>query len=135
MRAVRAAPSDNRRTLKKATVGLIGLLFLFAFAGCSEERFVAEVVLSNPTAYTATVKVTDGAGGGALSLATVPPRSEVTVRDVLDQGSTWSFRFAYAGHEEGMRLSSSELESSGWQVVVPESFEATLQERGVVPPP
>lgn len=126
---------SGSRTLKKAAVGLVGLLFLFVFAGCSGERFVDEVVLSNPTAYTVTVKVTDGAGGGALSLATVPAGSDVTVRDVLDQGPTWSFQFAYAGYGEEMLLSHSQLERSGWQVVVPESFETALRDRGVFPPP
>ena len=135
MRAFRTAPSDSGQTLKKAVVGLGGLLLLFAFASCSGERFVDEVVLTNSTAYTVTVKVTDGSGGGALRLATVPARSEVTVREVIDQGSTWSLSLTYAGHEQGMQLSRSQLERSGWQVVIPESFETALRDRGVVPPP
>jgi hypothetical protein len=121
--------------LKKAVVGLTGLLLLFASSSCSGDPFVDEIVLSNPTAYTATVNVTDGTDGGALSLATIPAGSEVTVRDVLDQGATWSFRFAYAGHEEAVQLSRTQLERSGWQVVVPETFETVLRDRGVVPPP
>jgi hypothetical protein len=125
----------KKKKKKKAVVGLIGLLLLFTFAGCSGERFVDEVVLSNPTAYVATVEVNDGAGSGALSLATVPARSEVTVKEVIDQGPTWSFRFTYAGYEEGMRLSRSQLQRSDWHVVIPESFETALRDRGVVPPP
>ena len=115
--------------------GLVGGLVLIASAGCSGEQLVEEVVLSNPTAYTATIEVTDGADGGALSLATVPAGSEVTVQEVIDQGPTWSFRFAYAGHEEGMEISRSQLESSGWEVVVPESFATALRDKGVLPPP
>jgi hypothetical protein len=121
--------------VKKAVVGLLALLLTLVWAGCSSEAFVHEVVIDNPTDFTANVDVTGGERDGWLALGTADPHSERTVEQVLDQGSTWSFRFSYSGYEEVVELSRAELERSGWRVQVPESFATALRDRGVLPPP
>jgi hypothetical protein len=105
-------------------------------AGCSQAAFVDEVTIVNDTAYSANVDVTDGARDGWLGLATVGPESSHTVREVIDQGDIWIFRFDYAGeHAEELEVSRRDLERNEWRVTVPESLEDRLREMGVPPPP
>jgi hypothetical protein len=104
--------------------------------GCSDVAFVDEVTIVNDTAYSANVDVTDGARDGWLGLATVGPESSHTVREVIDQGDIWIFRFDYVGmHAEELEVSRRDLERNEWRVSVPESFEDRLREMGVPPPP
>jgi hypothetical protein len=105
-------------------------------AACSEVAFVDEVTIVNDTAYSTNVDVTDGARDGWLGLATVGPESTRTVREVIDQGDIWIFRFDYVGmHAEELEVSRRDLERNEWRVSVPENFEARLREMGVPPPP
>jgi hypothetical protein len=119
----------------KGRGGLPALALLLLCAGCSVERFVESIVIDNPTAYTANVDVRGGARDGWLGLTASKANSEKTVELVYDQGPTWIFRFSYAGYEEELELSRSELVHAGWRVEVPESFETMLREHGVQPPP
>jgi hypothetical protein len=121
--------------VKKALVGLPALLLALVCAGCSSEAFVDEVVIDNPTDFAANVGVTGGERDGWLDLGTAESHSERTVEQVIDQGSTWIFRFSYSGYEEEVELSRDGLERSGWRVQVPESFATALRDRGVLPPP
>jgi hypothetical protein len=121
--------------VKKTSVGLVALLVALVCAGCSSEAYVDRIVIDNPTAYSANVDVTGRERDGWLALSTADARSERTVEQVLDQGSTWIFRFGYSGYEEEVELSRAELERSGWRVQVPDSFGTALRDRGVPPPP
>jgi hypothetical protein len=117
----------------------IGVLWVIsvglALTGCSHGgSFVAKVVIVNPTQYSATVDV-HGPDQGFLGLATVGADSEMTIRDVYDQGKSWIFRFGYAGYAQEVEISRAKLAADGWRVKIPSSFEKHLQSRGVQPPP
>ena len=103
--------------------------------GCSELSFVEGVTIANPTDYTANVSVKGGADDGWLLLTTIHGGAERTVERVIDQGPRWIFRFSYSGHAEEVEVSRADLESAGWRVEVPASFESALRARGVTPPP
>ena len=108
----------------------------FLVVGCSDVAVVDEVTIVNDTAYSTKVDVTDGARDGWLGLATLGPGSSRTVREVIDQGDIWIFRFDYIGkHAEELEVSRRDLERNEWRVSVPESFEERLREMGVPPPP
>jgi hypothetical protein len=115
---------------------LLALGTCFLVVGCSDVSFVDEVTIVNNTAYSPNVDVTDGARDGWLGLATVGPESSSTVREVIDQGDVWIFRFDYVGmHAEELEVSRRDLERNEWRVSVPESFEDRLREMGIPPPP
>lgn len=116
-------------------MGLSAILLALWCAACSDAAFVDEVVIDNPTAFTAEVDVNDESRSGWLDLTTVEAGSERTVREVIDQGSTWIIRFSYSDYEEEIELSRAELERSGWRVQVPDSFAGALRDRGFLPPP
>ncbi|MDQ3963614.1 MAG: hypothetical protein M3277_06860, partial [Actinomycetota bacterium] len=95
---------------------LAGLLLLFA---CDAGSFVDRVVLVNESDYHANVDVR-GDGGGWLGLSTVPAHQTREIEHVIDQGDTWTFRFAYGGHDSvEIEFSREELIDAGWRVEVP----------------
>lgn len=105
-----------------------------ALASCSEGSFVDKVVIVNRTRYPATIDV-HGIGQGSTDLAIVGAESEMTIRDVYDQGDRWIFRFAYSGYKQELGVSRDQLARNGWRVMVPTTFETHLRARGVQPPP
>ena len=113
------------------------LLTAVLFAGaCSYVSFVEEITVVNQTAYPADVGVSDESRQEWLNLTTAQGNQEATVREVIDQGAVWIFRFDYAGkHEEEIEMPRSELVRAGWRVEVPESFSDELERLGVEPPP
>lgn len=111
------------------------LLVALLASGCDEVGFVDRVVIVNDTSYTASVEVS-GEAGGWVALTTVSPGATREVREVIDQGDEWTFRFAYAGHEPvEMTVVRSDLASAGWRIQVPDELEQSLRGAGVAPPP
>jgi hypothetical protein len=99
--------------------------------GCSDVSFIERVVIENNTVYAARVEVR-GREGGWLALTTVRQESTREVREVIDQGDLWVFRFTYAGYESfDVEISRKELEESGWSVEVPQELEEALRGQGV----
>jgi hypothetical protein len=96
---------------------------------------LVSIVALNPTAFAANVDVRGDQRDGWVGLATVQPESDATVRDVLDQGERWIFRFSYSGYEEEIELTRVDLDRARWRVEIPAGFEAELRSRGVPPPP
>ncbi len=109
---------------------------IFVLGACSSVSFVDELSIVNETEYSASVEVTGIDRDGWLELKLVEPHSTTVVEDVIDQGEVWIFRFDYLGkHQEEVEVSSSELAQSDWSVQVPQSFEQSLRDMGVPPPP
>jgi hypothetical protein len=103
---------------------------------CSSTPFVARVTIVNDTPYSATVAMTGKDRDGWLELASVEPQSTERVESVIDQGELWVFRFDYIGkYQQEVEVSRSKLEENEWAVEVPETFEQSLREMGVPPPP
>jgi hypothetical protein len=105
----------------------------FAIRATHLPSFVREITLENPTVYQLEVEVSDGRSGW-LGLGAVAREGTQTFLDVIDQGDTWIFRFAYVGVQGGeLRLSREELARSRWRVRVPEAVQARLAAAGLEP--
>lgn len=112
------------------------LVLVFLVGACSDASFVDEVTFLNETEYPAHVEISDGSQQRWLNLTIAQRDQETIVREVIDQGDIWVFRFDYAGkHEEELEISRAELVRAGWTVEVPLSFGDALEELGVEPPP
>lgn len=102
---------------------------------CDSVAFVDRVEIVNDTEYTASVDVR-GESGGWLGLTTVEADDTNEVSSVIDQGSSWTFRFTYGSHDpRELKMSKEELIDSDWRVEVPIEFEQGLRAEGVPPPP
>jgi hypothetical protein len=108
---------------------------LLVLSACDGVSFVDQVTIVNDTSYPATVGVR-GESGGWLALATVETDETRDVKQVIDQGESWVFRFAYGPHDPvEMEMSRQELVDANWRVAVPSEFEEELRNEGVPPPP
>lgn len=81
--------------------------------------FVDRVTIANPTAFDVDVDVA-GSDGGLLDLYYVEAGKTAVVRDVIDQGDTWTFHFSYGGTDAGAVLfDRAVLAQSDWRVEIP----------------
>lgn len=81
-------------------------------------RVDLEVV--NPTGREVGIEVREDGDSSWRRVATLDPESERTVRDLLDRGETWTFRF----EEWGRPLSQIDVEraalaATGWRLQIP----------------
>ena len=97
---------------------------------------VPRLTFENPTAYAIDIEVSAGSSSGWTSAGSVRQRSTADVTEVIDQGDVWLFRFDSQGETGGeLRLTRSELEASGWRIVIPTEVGARLIEAGAPPTP
>lgn len=116
--------------------GIASVAFVLLLGACSETAFVDRITLVNPTDYPAHVEVSDGSKEHWLALTTIRSGRTTRVEEVIDQGATWVFRFAYAGKQvEEIEMSRRDLAQAEWRVEVPPTFDDALREQGLEPPP
>ena len=117
-------------------VGLSALIATaVAFAFLQSPATVDSVSVSNPSDYNISVQVR-GVDGGWMPLTTVPEHQTKATRDVIDQGDSWTFRFAAQGRSGGqVRIDRTALEAAGWTIQMPDHVIEQLVERGALPPP
>lgn len=113
-----------------AAVGLTSLVGLSSGPGT-----VARITFENPTPYALDIEVSGGHGGWT-SAGSVRQNSTADVKEVIDHGDVWVFRFDSQGASGGeLRLSRTELEASGWRVSIPAEVGARLAGAGAPPNP
>ena len=58
------------------------------------------------------------------------------VRDVIDQGDVWTFRFTSQGYDAGqVQITKADLKRSDWRVVIPAAVGERLAGQGATPTP
>jgi hypothetical protein len=135
------APPTSRRAapIARGVVVVIAALAMIALGLwlVRDPDFVDRVEVKNSTGYDLNIDVTGSDRDGWLPISVATGGGNVTnTDDVVDQGETWIFRFAYASYPAGeLRLSRSQLDKENWRVVVPDSVAKRLQNQGVLPGP
>ena len=125
----------SRHLIWRARVVILVMIVGLLLGACDSVSFVDRLLLVNDTAYSANVDVR-GESGGWVELASVSAKTTVEVREVIDRGPAWTFRFSYGDHAPvDIELSRGELQDANWRVEVPDEFEANLRAEGVEPPP
>jgi hypothetical protein len=98
--------------------------------------FVDEVDVVNRSPYELLVDVRGGPDDGWVRLGYVDQDGSTVVRDVLDQGGSWTFRFRTQGRDGGqLTVSRSALARAEWRIDVPDAVEARLRAAGAPPSP
>jgi hypothetical protein len=112
------------------------VLVLLVLVGCAGPApTVDRVTILNPTDYDIDVDVTGSGRDGWLPLAIVEHGSARVVREVIDQGARWTFRFLHEGDEVGeISVARTELERDGWRVEIPAEIGEQLRDLGTPPP-
>lgn len=112
----------------------VAALLTFLIVACSgAPESVERIEIVNPTGYDLRVEVS-GDGRLWLPLSLVESGSRVTVRDVIDQGERWMFRFRRFGDQVGeVSLSRTKLESAGWRLEIPAEVGERLRSAETAP--
>lgn len=117
-----------------AVAAAVALAFLVGLGG--GRATIPRLTYENPTDYALDVEVSSGSSRGWTGAGFVARRSTGVAEEIPDQGDVWVFRFHSQGESGGeLRLSRSELEVSGWKVVVPADVARRLAEAGAPPTP
>ena len=139
-----AQPESPDRTHSKVRLGagavVLGLLTVIALTlavgRSGGPATVARLTFENPTVYAIDIEVSPGTATGWTPAGSVRQQSTVDVEEVTDQGDVWLFRFTGQGKTGGeLRLSRSELEASGWRIVIPAEVGTRLADAGAPPTP
>jgi hypothetical protein len=122
---VTSRPVDNRRSFDWLGPVLIavftGIAMLALARPVESPRAIPRLTIVNPSDALVDIDASDD-GAGWLPLTIAEPRSSVTVRDVVDQGDQWIFRFRVADQPVGqVRRTAEELARAGWRVEIPQS--------------
>jgi hypothetical protein len=122
---VTSRPVDNRRSFDWLGPVLVAILTAIAMLALSrpvqEPAVVSRVTIVNPSDALVDVDVSDD-GSGWMPLSIMEPQSPVTVRDVIDPGDEWVFRFSVAGEPIGeVRRTRDALARDGWRIEMPQS--------------
>lgn len=97
---------------------------------------VPRLTFENPTVYALDIEVSSGPGEGWTSAGSIRQQSTADVREVIDQGDVWLFRFDSQGESGGeLRLTRSDLEAAGWRVAIPAEVGTRLADAGAPPTP
>jgi hypothetical protein len=119
----------NCQPLRRA---VIFLLMALPVASCTSQRYIERIEIVNPTEYDLLIDVRPDENASRLRLGVAEHGSEAVHEQVIDLGEEWIFAFHYVREEVGsLTIKRSDLESSGWRVVIPDEVAAKLRERGV----
>ncbi len=114
-------------------LGAAVLAVLIVAPSLAPGAFAARLRIANPTPFAINVDVAGADGGGWFQLGTVARESEGLLEEVADPGSTWVFRFTYAGIDAGeLEILRSDLRAAGWQFAIPAEVGRRLTAAGLV---
>ncbi len=132
-RPPRSEPVTARRLGAVAAVIATAVFVLVGSWVVRGPDFVDRLVVENPTRFDVDVDVA-GTDGRVLELTQVLAGRTKTVRDVIDQGRSWTVTFSYAGTEAGaVEIDRARLEDDGWRIEVPAEVEQELESAGYEP--
>ena len=135
---LRPRPASRRRMGVTGLAVVAGVVLLGTLLGVGHVTAlpprVERLTIVNPHPYHVNVSVSDGRPDAQLLLGTVKRNRSAAYDEVIDQGSTWRFRFSYAGIEAGeLVVSRSSLEADGWKLSVPPETAQRLKTEGLGP--
>ncbi len=125
------------------TSGLIGRVVAVAlaiavlFVGSSfldPARLVPRLTAVNPGPYQVNLEIGRPGSAGWSDLGTVGRASTKVIEEVVDEGSSWVFRFSYGRVPAGeLTVSRTQLKGDGWKFTVPPEIFERLRAAGLPP--
>ncbi len=132
----RPAPLQHRWAWGTALAGIAvaALALVVVVPATRPPSFVDRVTIVNPHAWSIEVSMGGREGGGLIGVGTVGREQNQTFEEVMDQGPSWIFHFAYGGVDGGeLVIGRAQLERARWTITVPEEFPARMRAAGVEP--
>jgi hypothetical protein len=118
-------------------LGLVAVLGLIVVSRLvPDAATVDRVTVRNGTVYDLDVDATGAGRDGWTPVGIAIARSDTSMKDVIDSGDVWIFRFSGQGRDGGeLRVTRSQLEADDWEVSVPASVGDRIRASGAPPSP
>ncbi len=125
-------PTARAALLVIGACGALGVLFLLARVGQSEEPPSRRLIVDNQTAYNINVQVSGANRDEWLDIGSFGRQTRRDVEEVADQGRVWVFRFSYGGVDAGeVVVRREQLANDGWRITVPTEVGRRLRDAGL----
>lgn len=126
-RTYRRSPTTAIQVAMVSTT--VALLIVYAQVVADSPR--VDLRLHNPTDCTVNVEVAGDARTGYLDVGRVEAGTTSALKNTLDQGETWTFRFSYGGQVTSQTsISAHELAESNWRFDLPAQVGERANRRG-----
>ena len=110
-----------------ALVGFVAVSLLIPSPGT-----VDHVTIKNDTEFDRNINATSASHDGWTPVGIALAHADTNMREIIDHGDVWIFRFTGQGHDAGeLRITRSDLAASNWSLTVPASVAQQLRDAGV----
>jgi len=128
-------PRTRRPRIRPLWV-VLAVLALFGFVAVSllipSPATVGHVTIKNGSEFDLNIDATSASHDGWTPVGIALAHADTDMRDVIDHGDVWVFRFTGQGHDAGeLRITRADLAASNWALTVPASVAQQLRDAGV----
>jgi len=128
-------PRTRRPRIRPLWV-VLAVLALFGFVAVSllipSPATVGHVTIKNGSEFDLNIDATSASHDGWTPVGIALAHADTDMRDVIDHGDVWVFRFTGQGHDAGeLRITRADLAASNWSLTVPASVAQQLRDAGV----
>jgi len=128
-------PRTRRPRIRPLWV-VLAVLALFGFVAVSllipSPATVGHVTIKNGSEFDLNIDATSASHDGWTPVGIALAHADTDMRDVIDHGDVWVFRFTGQGHDAGeLRVTRADLAASNWSLTVPASVAQQLRDAGV----
>jgi len=128
-------PRTRRPRIRPLWV-VLAVLALFGFVAVSllipSPATVGHVTIKNGSEFDMNIDATSASHDGWTPVGIALAHADTDMRDVIDHGDVWVFRFTGQGHDTGeLRITRADLAASNWSLTVPVSVAQQLRDAGV----
>jgi hypothetical protein len=128
-------PRTRRPRIRPLWV-VLAVLALFGFVAVSllipSPATVDHVTIKNGSEFDLNIDATSASHDGWTPVGIALAHADTDMRDVIDHGDVWVFRFTGQGHDAGeLRITRADLAASNWSLTVPASVAQQLRDAGV----
>jgi hypothetical protein len=128
-------PRTRRPRIRPLWV-VLAVLALFGFVAVSllipSPATVDHVTIKNGTEFDLNIDATSASHDGWTPVGIALAHADTDMRDIIDHGDVWVFRFTGQGHDAGeLRITRADLAASNWSLTVPASVAQQLRDAGV----
>jgi hypothetical protein len=115
---------------------VLGIVALFGFVAVSlltpSPGTVDRVTIKNGSEFDVNIDATNASYDGWTPVGIALARADTDMREIIDHGDVWIFRFTGQGIDAGeLRVTRSDLAASGWALAVPDAVVQRLRAAGV----
>jgi len=128
-------PTFRRRHVRPLWI-VLAIVALFGFVAVSllipSPGTVDRVTIKNGSEFDVNIDAANASHDGWTPVGIALARADTDMREIIDHGDVWIFRFTAQGIDAGeLRVTRSDLAASGWALTMPDSVAQRLRDADV----